>query len=80
MMLEQLQYDKRFEPAIGVHSFRKYMYNRIWRSYQDSVPAVLKALRQSRADAERELLSFETLTLAPIERLRAAGMTFEVEA
>jgi len=53
--LEQLQYDKRYENFIGIHSLRKYILNLAWKSYQDSVPRILKHLRAKRLETEKKI-------------------------
>ncbi|KAF2077035.1 hypothetical protein CYY_001667 [Polysphondylium violaceum] len=53
--LEQFQYDKRYERNIGVHPFRRYILNIVWKSYQDNIPRILKHLRSKRATAESAL-------------------------
>ncbi|EGC34991.1 hypothetical protein DICPUDRAFT_34090 [Dictyostelium purpureum] len=53
--LEQLQYDKRYERSIGVQPLRKYILNIVWKSYQDTIPRILKHLRAKRQNAEATL-------------------------
>jgi len=53
--LEQFQYDKRYERNIGVHPFRRYILNIVWKSYQDNIPRILKHLRSKRTTAESAL-------------------------
>ncbi|KAN0039651.1 hypothetical protein ACTA71_007452 [Dictyostelium dimigraforme] len=53
--LEQLQYDKRYERSIGVLPLRRYILNIVWKSYQDTIPRILKHLRSKRQTAEATL-------------------------
>lgn len=53
--LEQLQYDKRFERNIGIHSLRKFLLNKIWKSYQECVPEILKCIRSKKTETEETL-------------------------
>ncbi|KAM9991405.1 hypothetical protein ACTFIZ_004805 [Dictyostelium cf. discoideum] len=53
--LEQLQYDKRYERTIGVAPLRRYILNIVWKSYQDTIPRILKHLRSKRQTAEATL-------------------------
>jgi hypothetical protein len=55
--LETLQYDKRYERNIGLHALRKYLLNRIWKSYQEGVPEILKCLRTRKQTTQRNLQS-----------------------
>lgn len=57
--LEQLQYDKRFERNVGIHSLRKFLLNKIWRSYQDRVPEILKCIRAKKTETEATLKSLK---------------------
>lgn len=50
--LEQIQYDKRFERNIGIHAFRKHLLNKIWKSYQEGIPEVLKCIRNKKSKTE----------------------------
>eukprot|EP01132_Coremiostelium_polycephalum_P003351 gene3351-4202_t len=54
-VLEQLQFDKRFERKIGLTSFRHYLNELTWRHYQEAVPEVLKRLRSFRKNSEEQL-------------------------
>eukprot|EP01111_Echinosteliopsis_oligospora_P000111 TRINITY_DN1010_c1_g1_i3.p1 TRINITY_DN1010_c1_g1~~TRINITY_DN1010_c1_g1_i3.p1 ORF type:complete len:918 (-),score=330.40 TRINITY_DN1010_c1_g1_i3:58-2811(-) len=53
--LEQLQYDKRFEKSIGVHSLRRWLLNQAWKNYQDSIPRILKHLRSKKTASVEQL-------------------------
>jgi len=44
--LEQLRFDRRYEPRIGAGAFKKYLMEVCWKRYQDSKPEVLKRLRE----------------------------------
>mmetsp|Transcript_22683 Transcript_22683/g.38501 ORF Transcript_22683/g.38501 Transcript_22683/m.38501 type:complete len:677 (+) Transcript_22683:47-2077(+) len=50
-LLEQMQYDLRFEQQIGAGGVRKKLIDHTFRKYQEFVPAVLKTLRSYRADS-----------------------------
>lgn len=54
-LLEQLQYDKRFEKNIGLHALRRHLLSRTWKSYQEGVPEILKCLRQRKAETIRNI-------------------------
>jgi hypothetical protein len=53
--LEQLQYDKRWERNIGIHSLRRHLFSRTWKLYQEGVPEILKCLRTRKSNTERSL-------------------------
>jgi len=53
--LEQLQYDKRYESYIGIHNLRKYVLNVAWKSYQESIPRILKHLRAKKVETEKQI-------------------------
>eukprot|EP00026_Physarum_polycephalum_P007579 Phypoly_transcript_07642.p1 GENE.Phypoly_transcript_07642~~Phypoly_transcript_07642.p1 ORF type:complete len:510 (+),score=138.30 Phypoly_transcript_07642:54-1532(+) len=59
-MLEQLQYDKRYERTIGVHALRKWLLNQVWRNYQEAIPRILKHLRARKQNSERRLEEIQT--------------------
>lgn len=79
-MLETLQYDKRYERNIGIHALRKYLLNRIWKSYQDGVPEILKCLRSRKQATKRalDLLKSQSSTL-DASKLRQIANTYCVE-
>jgi len=52
--LEQLQYDKRYSSSIGIFQLRQFLYSKIWRSYQDSVPRISKQLKLRRSEMEKK--------------------------
>jgi len=58
--LEQLSYDKRFEAQIGVHSARQYTLDQAWRSYEESIPRVLKQLRLSKNEKTKQIKELES--------------------
>jgi len=60
LSLENLQYDKRFEPSVGVHALRKHVLNLVWKNYQDGVPRILKALRQKRTNTQENLKKIQS--------------------
>jgi len=57
--LEQLQFDKRYESFIGVHALRKYVLNLTWKSYQESIPRILKQFRAKKVESERKIKEVE---------------------
>lgn len=79
-MLETLQYDKRYERNVGIHALRKYILNRIWKSYQDGVPEILKCLRARKQATQRalELLKSQSTSLDAL-KLRQIANTYCVE-
>jgi len=58
-LLESHQYDKRFQANIGIHAIRKFLLNKAWRSYQDSIPSILKQLRRRKTEATMTLKSIQ---------------------
>lgn len=54
-LLEQLQYDKRYERNIGVHALRRWLLNQAWRNYQEAIPRILKHLRTKKQNADKRL-------------------------
>jgi len=57
--LEQLQFDKRYESYIGIHALRKYVLNLTWKSYQESIPRILKQFRAKKIESERKIKEVE---------------------
>lgn len=69
LLLEQLQYDKRFllfsfclalksfrfQKCIGVPAFCKQIISHTWKAYQENMPSVLKHLRQKKQEAAKAL-------------------------
>lgn len=78
--LETLQYDKRYERNIGIHALRKYLLNRIWKSYQEGVPEILKCLRARKQSTQRSLqiLTSQSSTLDAL-KLRQIANNYCVE-
>jgi GTPase Era involved in 16S rRNA processing len=78
--LETLQYDKRYERNIGIHALRKYLLNRIWKSYQEGVPEILKCLRSRKLQTQRslQLLTSQSSTLDAL-KLRQIANNYCVE-
>ncbi|GAM21039.1 hypothetical protein SAMD00019534_042140 [Acytostelium subglobosum LB1] len=54
-LLEQLQFDRRFERNIGYSAFRHAVSEITWRQYQEAIPEVLKRLRAFRKSSEEQL-------------------------
>ncbi|KAK5580476.1 hypothetical protein RB653_000494 [Dictyostelium firmibasis] len=54
-ILEQLQFDKKYERNVGLSSFRHWISEFTWRKYLDSVPEVLKRLNSFRTTSEDQL-------------------------
>jgi len=57
--LEQLQFDKRYENNIGTLNLRKYLLNLTWKSYQESIPRILKHLRAKKSETEYAIIETE---------------------
>lgn len=78
--LETLQFDKRYERNIGIHALRKYLLNRIWKSYQEGVPEILKCLRTRKQVTQRslDLLTSQSTTLDSL-KLRQIANNYCVE-
>jgi len=53
-------FDKRYTASIGVHAVRKYVLLLAWRSYQESIPRILKQLRAKKVDTERGIVELES--------------------
>ena len=49
----------RYESNIGVHALRKYVLNLTWKSYQESIPRILKQLRAKRVSTQRRITDLE---------------------
>ncbi|KAM9977363.1 hypothetical protein ACTFIR_011225 [Dictyostelium discoideum] len=54
-ILEQLQFDKKYERNVGLSAFRHWISEFTWRKYLDSVPEVLKRLNSFRTTSEDQL-------------------------
>eukprot|EP01132_Coremiostelium_polycephalum_P007622 gene7622-9377_t len=77
--LEQIQYDKRYERNIGAHTFRRYILNIIWKSYQDGIPRILKHLRAKRQQSEASLADLQKQTsLLTSSTLRSIASNYTV--
>lgn len=44
-LLEQLQYDKKFEPVVGLSNWKKHILELSWKKHQENIPEVLRRLR-----------------------------------
>ena len=49
----------RYEANIGVHALRKYILNLTWKSYQESIPRILKQLRARKVMTQRKISDLE---------------------
>lgn len=49
----------RYESFIGVHALRKYVLNLTWKSYQESIPRILKQFRAKKVETERKIKEVE---------------------
>eukprot|EP01112_Ceratiomyxa_fruticulosa_P007636 TRINITY_DN1984_c0_g3_i2.p1 TRINITY_DN1984_c0_g3~~TRINITY_DN1984_c0_g3_i2.p1 ORF type:complete len:781 (-),score=209.36 TRINITY_DN1984_c0_g3_i2:158-2500(-) len=79
VLLEQLQYDKRYARTLGIHALRKYLLNLVWRSYQECIPRVLKHLRARRTITEQSLKEVESqLQSLDSSKLRAIASGYAV--
>lgn len=54
-LLEQLQYDRRYAPFIGVVALKKHILELTWKKYQDGIPELLKRLRAYKKKSEDSL-------------------------
>ncbi|EGC39597.1 hypothetical protein DICPUDRAFT_93566 [Dictyostelium purpureum] len=54
-ILEQLQFDKKFERNVGLTAFKHFINELSWRKYLDNVPEVLKRLNSFRTTSEDQL-------------------------
>lgn len=62
-----------YENNVGVLALRRYLLNLTWKSYQDSIPRILKQLRAKKVEtdkaigeAEKELKSLDSSRLRSI--------------
>jgi len=55
VVLEQLQYDRRYANAIGVAALRRYVLELTFNKYQASIPELLKKLRVMKKKSEDSL-------------------------
>eukprot|EP01105_Mastigella_eilhardi_P005414 TRINITY_DN17136_c0_g1_i1.p1 TRINITY_DN17136_c0_g1~~TRINITY_DN17136_c0_g1_i1.p1 ORF type:complete len:739 (-),score=270.97 TRINITY_DN17136_c0_g1_i1:108-2324(-) len=80
LVLEQLQYDKKYLKNIGVPAFTKQLLQQLLRQYQDNVPVVLKLLRQRKVDTAKakEQLQADRDALDP-KRLRSVSSSYVVD-
>eukprot|EP01090_Pellita_catalonica_P011899 TRINITY_DN2465_c0_g2_i2.p1 TRINITY_DN2465_c0_g2~~TRINITY_DN2465_c0_g2_i2.p1 ORF type:complete len:784 (-),score=142.81 TRINITY_DN2465_c0_g2_i2:1639-3990(-) len=53
--LEQLQYDRQFEPQIGALRLRESLLHMTWKQYQDDIPQILKKLRSNKTNFQHQL-------------------------
>jgi len=54
-VLEQLQYDRRYESNIGVVQLRQFILEMAWKRYQEDIPHILKRLRANKVSYESSL-------------------------
>jgi len=54
-LLEQLQYDRRYGPFIGIVALKKQVLELTWKKYQDNIPELLKRLRTFKRKSESNL-------------------------
>eukprot|EP01118_Nematostelium_gracile_P002520 TRINITY_DN1274_c0_g1_i2.p1 TRINITY_DN1274_c0_g1~~TRINITY_DN1274_c0_g1_i2.p1 ORF type:complete len:497 (+),score=147.94 TRINITY_DN1274_c0_g1_i2:627-2117(+) len=54
-ILEQLQYDKRFQNTLGLPRFKRYLLELTWSKYQAGIPELLKRLRAFKKKSEDSL-------------------------
>jgi len=77
--LEQLQFDKRYESNIGIHSFRRFILNHTWKNYQESIPRILKQLRAKKVTTQRKISELEKqLQSLDASKLRSIASNYVV--
>lgn len=63
-VLEQLQYDKRFQACVGVPALVAHVAQHVWRALQSQSPRVLHALRARRAETQRAVAALQARAAA----------------
>eukprot|EP01118_Nematostelium_gracile_P015485 TRINITY_DN6219_c0_g1_i1.p1 TRINITY_DN6219_c0_g1~~TRINITY_DN6219_c0_g1_i1.p1 ORF type:complete len:824 (-),score=312.45 TRINITY_DN6219_c0_g1_i1:78-2549(-) len=77
--LEALQFDKRYESNIGVQALRKYILNLTWKSYQESIPRILKQLRARKVASKNKMEEVEKqLQSLDASKLRSIASNYVV--
>eukprot|EP01119_Soliformovum_irregulare_P007303 TRINITY_DN196_c0_g1_i2.p1 TRINITY_DN196_c0_g1~~TRINITY_DN196_c0_g1_i2.p1 ORF type:complete len:675 (+),score=269.59 TRINITY_DN196_c0_g1_i2:42-2027(+) len=71
-LLEQLQFDKRYAPSVGVVSFRRYLLEQTWNQYQANIPELLKRLRSFKKKSQ-DSLAHITLQLEGLDSNKLRG-------
>jgi predicted nucleic acid-binding protein len=78
-LLEQLQYDKRYDGNLGIYAFRRYLLNLTWKTYQEAIPRILKQLRAKKVETERKIKEVEKqLSSLDSAKLRALSTNYVV--
>lgn len=53
--LESLHFNQQYQHHVGVPAFSKHLLDRIWKSYNDNIPSVLKHLKQKKIESQKLL-------------------------
>jgi hypothetical protein len=79
-LLESLSFDRSFAPRVGLHSLRKFLVDKTWRSFQGDVPVILRTLRNRRTLLSGKIADIRSRIeeLNPA-RLRAVANSYVVE-
>lgn len=68
-----------YDANLGIYSFRRYVLNLTWKSYQESIPRILKQLRAKKAMTERKIKEVEKqLQSLDSAKLRAIASNYVV--
>jgi len=75
--LEGLQYDTRFRRKIGISSMKKFLLELIWKRYQETIPEILKRLRDLKSQTEDSLKNIQQkYSLLENYKLRATASNY----
>ncbi|KAH3745347.1 dynamin family protein [Pelomyxa schiedti] len=80
LILEQKQFDKRFEKTIGIPAFLTFLLEHTTRTYKNAIPTILKRLRQENINNSKKMakLMEEEKCLA-VESLRSSAVHYVVQ-
>ncbi|KAL6056546.1 Dynamin like protein [Balamuthia mandrillaris] len=56
-LMESLQYNKRYQAMVGVHAFREYLVNLVWKQYQERFPEVLENINTRKREAQEAVMA-----------------------
>jgi len=71
--LEQLQFDKKYAPWIGIFSLKKHLLELTWKKYYSAIPELLKRLRAFKRTSEESLQKVQS-QLSSIDAIKLRGM------
>jgi arginine repressor len=74
-----IQYSSRYDANIGIHALRRHVLNLTWKSYQESIPRILKHLRAKKIDAEKRIKEVDSqLNSLDSSKLRSIASNYVV--